>query len=191
MSNLYINTPRLVLGFHGCDEQVAHDILLLKSKLKPSTNDYDWLGHGMYFWENDPQRALEWARKSGKKKPAVIGAVIDLGNCLSLMERDAIELLKAAHKSLLEHSKQSRYALPKNTRKIEGHEIKRRLDCAVFMRAHEIIEEANQPAYDTVIGAFMEGLPAYDGTEITEQTHIQICVRNTDCIKGYFLPLNH
>lgn len=79
--NLYTNLPRLVLGFHGCDEAVRDNILNSKIKhLKKSENRYDWLGHGIYFWENDPIRALEWAKYSKNvSKPAVIGAIIDLG----------------------------------------------------------------------------------------------------------------
>ncbi len=46
----------------------------------------EWLGHGIYFWENDPQRALEWAQdgssKSKIKQPSVVGAVWNLELCL-------------------------------------------------------------------------------------------------------------
>ena len=35
---------------------------------------------------------------------------------------------------------------------------------------------------------FQEGKDAFEGSGIKEKSHIQICVRNTDCIKGYFLP---
>jgi len=50
----------------------------------------------MYFWENGPSRALDYAqelknRPAGKVKnsieePAVIGAIIQLGNCLDLLD---------------------------------------------------------------------------------------------------------
>jgi len=32
------------------------------SDFKPSENDYDWLGHGMYFWENSQHRAKQFAK---------------------------------------------------------------------------------------------------------------------------------
>jgi ribulose-5-phosphate 4-epimerase/fuculose-1-phosphate aldolase len=51
--------------------------------LNASQNSYDWLGHGIYFWESNLQRAYEFAEEQknrGKiKDVAVIGAVIDLG----------------------------------------------------------------------------------------------------------------
>ena len=58
----YCKLPSFILGFHGCDESVKDSLLLGKAKLKPSNNEYDWLGSGIYFWENDPDRALSYAK---------------------------------------------------------------------------------------------------------------------------------
>lgn len=33
----------LYLGFHGCEKQLAMEILLQKKDFHQSTNDYDWL----------------------------------------------------------------------------------------------------------------------------------------------------
>ena len=88
---MYSVLPSFVLGFHGCDEATADKVFSGKYRLKQSTNERDWLGSGIYFWENNPQRALEYARHLKNhpegglapiNKPAVIGAVIDLGYCL-------------------------------------------------------------------------------------------------------------
>ena len=83
--NIYTDRAAYVLGFHGCDQSVADKVLNSHSEhLKPSENDYDWLGSGIYFWLNDPVRALEWAKEAQAinpnniKKPAVIGAILDL-----------------------------------------------------------------------------------------------------------------
>ncbi len=48
---------RTVVGYHGCDAAVAERVLAGKTDLKISTNAYDWLGAGVYFWEHGPQRA--------------------------------------------------------------------------------------------------------------------------------------
>ena len=73
----------LILAFHGCDSDVAHSVVQ-GGDLARSENTYDWLGHGVYFWENNPERALEWAEHAAKrgrlKSPAVLGAIIDLGH---------------------------------------------------------------------------------------------------------------
>jgi hypothetical protein len=97
---MYWSLPSFVLGFHGCDFSVAESVFAGNTFLKPSQNNYDWLGHGVYFWENDPERALLFAEtnttrhQSKIKMPAVIGAVIDLGHCFNLMEASTLQLLK-------------------------------------------------------------------------------------------------
>ena len=59
---MYKKRDNLIFGFHGCDETVCDALVSGEQKnLNFSKNDYDWLGNGMYFWENDPERALEWA----------------------------------------------------------------------------------------------------------------------------------
>jgi hypothetical protein len=42
--------------------------------------------------------------------------------------------------------------------------------------------------FDSTRGVFTEGGPAFDGAGIYAKSHIQICVRNLNCIKGFFLP---
>ena len=90
-----------VLGYHGCD-QTTGESLLAGSLFKPSENDYDWLGSGIYFWEANPLRGIDYAREAMKRrgsritKPSVVGAVIDLGNCLDLTTPSASLLSSAA-----------------------------------------------------------------------------------------------
>ncbi len=60
-TNLYSHYPFWIIGFHGCDEETAKLAISGKEHLMKSTNEYDWLGHGIYFWENSPYRAYEWA----------------------------------------------------------------------------------------------------------------------------------
>lgn len=82
---MYTSRTGLVLGFHGTDELVVQKALSGKIDLKSQNNAYDWLGHGIYFWDNSPSRALEWAtplsqRKSSKiKNPSVIGGYPGFG----------------------------------------------------------------------------------------------------------------
>lgn len=88
---------RLTLGFHGCEEDVARNALQNRGDLVASNNKYDWLGSGIYFWENDPVRALEFAKEVKKcENPCVIGAVLNTGYCLDLSTRKGIESIKLA-----------------------------------------------------------------------------------------------
>ena len=50
-----------ILAYHGCDRELAKKIVLRQESVSISDNDYDSLGTGAYFWENDPLRALQWA----------------------------------------------------------------------------------------------------------------------------------
>jgi len=98
----------LVAGYHGCDIRVARKVISLKDSLHPSQNRWDWLGHGLYFWEDSLTRARRWAEAESKqrdskiKHPAVLGSVIDLGNCLNLADAEALKQVGAAHDAYLQ-----------------------------------------------------------------------------------------
>ncbi len=62
----------------------------------------------------------------------------------------------------------------------------RDLDCAVINLVHQARSDAGRPALDTVRGVFVEGKPVYEGSGVSEKTHIQISVCNPECIKGVF-----
>jgi hypothetical protein len=65
----------------------------------------------------------------------------------------------------------------------------RELDCAAIQSLHKSIKENKEKEFDSVRGVFWEGKRLYPNAGFREKNHIQICVRNIDCIKGYFLPL--
>jgi hypothetical protein len=277
MDNLYSKRPNLILGFHGCDKSVAEKVIN-GDCLKESTNDYDWLGHGIYFWQNSPERAMEYARTAKKRKnstikePAVVGAIIDLGNCLDLLEMNHIQVVKSAYNVFGNIDEEDR---PKNERIQDGFPMLRKLDRAVIEMVHqkrkdkehllievenllrtislliklndkekyksiivdcfskllniynnkdlielfglklltdlfdfiknggeketiikEIDDMANQlrtlvtklAPYDSVRSFFLEGSELYPDAGFREKNHIQICVCNKNCIKGFFRP---
>lgn len=189
-----------VLGYHGCDSVVARKAVLKGDNILHSNKDYDWLGPGAYFWESDPVRAREWAEervRSGHiKKAAVVGAVIDLGNCLDLVARENIELLREAHRSFVALREAAQLPIPvnRNPRGTGNKDLLLRfLDCAVIKHMHEIVENSalddlSMSPFDTVRGMFVEGSSAFPGSGIYQKSHIQIAVRNPGCIKGLFFP---
>lgn len=185
-------TTSFVLGYHGCAEEVGMKALHGDLSLARSEKEYDWLGPGIYFWESDPVRAKEWAVQRGYKKPFVIGAIIDLRNCLNLLERDNLDSLSQAHKSFVKIQKKSGLEMPKNkdsTRRGKGDKLLRYLDCAVIKNLHSMIaDDPEGEAFDTVRGLFVEGGKAYQGSGFNLLTHTQIAVCNDDCIRGIFLP---
>jgi hypothetical protein len=181
----------LVIGYHGCDIEVARQAISLQEPLKPSQNAWDWLGHAIYFWEDSPARAEKWSvaecrRQSSKiKHPAVLGAVIDLGRCLNLTEAEALADVKTAHE---EYSQACRLA-PLEPAQNRGPDLRvRYLDCAVMETLHRLRHDEKQQPYDTVRGFFMEGHELYPDAGFRELDHIQICVRAPRQIIGCFWP---
>lgn len=185
---------QIVYAYHGCDRSVGEAVLLGKKSLKASQNNYDWLGDGIYFWENAPARAFEWAEscrnnprqtKGAIKEPFVLGAIIQLTNCWNLLDKENHLLLHAAYEKLTSAFQLAGKKMPQNTEKL------RELDCAVVNVAYGLVkqENADNTPFDMVRAAFVEGAPLYETSGFYSDTHIQICVRNTDCVKGYFRPL--
>jgi hypothetical protein len=188
-----------VLGYHGCDAEIARGAVAGEIDLLWSEKSYDWLGSGIYFWESDPDRAREWAESQVKrglyKKPAVIGAVIDLGNCLDLNARENIQYLQISYEGLLREITNSDADMPVNKGVGSSDEDRRlrNLDCAVINNLHSAIERVAPEKrviqkFDTVRGMFVEGPPAYEGCAFSERAHVQIAVRTPACIKGIFFP---
>lgn len=192
---MYSKLPNLVLGFHGCEKKVADSVIRGESELNPSTNDYDWLGSGVYFWEQNYDRAMQWAvdscRRHGGGEPAVVGAVIDLGYCLNLTDSHYIDLLKTEYDLMKAEFEMLDLPMPVNKGRTED-KLLRRLDCAVVEHLHARMASGDIPehvtAFDSARGLFSEGSPIYPGAGFREKTHVQICVRNQNCIKGYFVP---
>ncbi|HBT73567.1 MAG TPA: hypothetical protein DEB37_15370 [Lysinibacillus sp.] len=196
---MYSRRSGLILGFHGCDKKIRDKIICEKGEiLKKSENDYDWLGHGIYFWENNHERALQFAKElkenppKGKEnliiEPAVLGVVIDLGHCLDLLDSKYLDVLKVSYEYLCESSKLHNLIIPQNSKSSSGDLLVRKLDCAVIETAHTLNKMLEKPQYDTVRGVFFEGQDLYENAGFKEKNHIQIAVRNQNCIKGFFIP---
>lgn len=193
--SLYSKRSNLIIGFHGCDQSVVDKVVTGKDNLLASKNSYDWLGHGIYFWENNQERASDWAvqlskhKDSSIKTPAVIGAIIDLGYCLDLTDNYFLEELKIGYDEVIRLCKAANRPIPKN----EGTKgspdlLIRKLDCAVIQTIHWLHRKQKSTPYDSVRGVFWEGKDIYPNAGFKEKNHIQICICNPNCIKGYFLP---
>ncbi len=173
-----------ILGYHGCPEDVAERILAGEHFTK-SDNDYDWLGPGIYFWQANPARAVQFANEKAKReratwRPSVVGAVIELGLCLDLTTEMGIAEVQAAHAALESILVASGGERPVNSKRLP------RLDCAVIRALHQIRKDNNEPPVDTVLGIFVEGGPIYPTSNFHEKTHVQVCVCDPNRIKGAF-----
>ncbi|WP_038164254.1 hypothetical protein [Verrucomicrobium sp. BvORR106] len=183
----FFEYQRLVTAYHGCDQSLV-DSALRGIPLNESRNDYDWLGRGIYFWENGPARAMDWAKEVAKRKktriakPSKIGALIQLGNCFDLLDLRFTRYLKTLWPEFEKAMVASGAALPKNTPYLH------RLDCAFIDWAIPRVESISSSKFHTVRGVFLEGTPIYPTGYIFEKSHIQIAVRDPASIIGYFVP---
>ncbi len=185
-----------VLGYHGCDRSVAEAAFAGTDGLHSSHNGYGWLADGIYFWEHSVERAHRFAcelrdrPRNDRQRvatPAVVGAIIDLGNCLNLLDSRFIESVRVAHRDLQEYHREYGTSPPANS---GGPDLLRReLDCAVLRMLHSTRRALGSVPFDTVRAAFVEGGPLYDNAGFAAKNHIQVCVRNPAAVKGYFRPL--
>ena len=190
---------RTVVGYHGTGLASALRIVNRIEGFRRSDRDYDWLGRGIYFWDHAPKQALKWAEGRQKKyrdkknkttnderratEPlAVIACMIRLGFCLDLTEPENIQYLGELFES---YKGLSGNSLPRNDRHI------RKLDRAVFEYAYWVIEHTEpNVSIDTARGIYVPkdgSKRIWEGSWISRDTHIQICVRNPRSLLGAWL----
>lgn len=193
---------RTVVGYHGTGLATALKIVNRIEDFQWSERDYDWLGGGVYFWEYGPKQALTWAKlrqrqyaKKAHKTPedqrrateplAVVACMIRLGFCLDLTEPENVEFMDRAFADYLEHMELSGEPPPRNDRHY------RRLDRAVFEYAYTAVEDsAPGLKVDTARGVYVPSggkKRVWEGSWISRDTHIQLCVRNPVSILGTWL----
>jgi len=191
----------IVLGYHGCTKQAAQ-LLLSGSCFELSNKPYDWLGAGSYFWEDDVVRAYQWACERRSTAPCVVGAVIELGNCLDLTKQTGILAVKAAYESYVKMQRTADQPIPVNKPAPSGSQLDmglRYLDRAVIDHLHQVYASASERSggktreFDTVRAMFPEGRPLYDEAGFREKTHVQIAIRDPkqEQILGVFRVPSH
>lgn len=112
-----------------------------------------------------------------------------MGYCLNLMDSRSSELLKRHYDIISYEYLNANKTLPVNRNVGKNTDLLiRELDCTVIQSMHELRKKSNLPAFDSVRGLFFEGEEIYPTSGFKEKTHIQIAVRNPNCIKGFFMP---
>ena len=167
---------RTIIGYHGTTSEIA-ERLVNGEPFTASSNNDDWFGTGIYFWEYAPKQAWWWAENFKKNtEPAVVGAVIRLGHCLDLLDPLNVKILQEFHNKTLETWNSLGEPIPKN-----GNQHKN-LDCAVF---NLFYNEAHTRPIETARAVYVptqSNKRAWPRSWIYEQAHIQICIRNPENI---------
>lgn len=149
-----------------------------------SRNDYDWLGDGVYFWQDAPRRAYLWAKELHTVSPVVLEATIKLADCLDFLDPDWFAFLSATYDQFVAARKKVGAPLPTQ------HGLAHRLDRAVINYAVEVLSE-HGIIIRTVRAAFAEGLPAYPGSALFDRAHVQVAVRDLSLVTELRLTEAH
>jgi hypothetical protein len=162
------------IGFHGTSAEAARRIL--STGFEISRNEYDWLGDGAYFFQDAPARALEWARQRFGSDAAVIGAEIDLYDCIDLLDIEWRAVVRESYADFCERLDKGAQPIPQQTR--GAH----RLDRAMINHTVGLLESRGYSAR-TVRAAFVEGEPLFPGSALWSLSHVQIAVRDQGAIR--------
>lgn len=131
----------------------------------------------MYFFQDAPLRAWEWAEERYGAHAAVVSAGINLEDCIDLLDIAWWKPLREAYELFLQEVHKSKKTLPIQTFGA------RRLDRQVLNYAIGSLKELGL-GIRSVRGVFVEGDPLYPNSELYDRSHIQISVRETSVIES-------
>lgn len=167
-----------VYGFHGTLVQNAEQIVRTNFEIRPKP--WDWLGAGVYFWQDAPLRAIEWGREWYRKKHqieepkvAVIRATLHLKDCLDLLDTRWNEFLRRTRDRLAQAYQDTRLENQPRGRN--------ELDYAFFNYVVALMRD-RRVSIKCIRAAFGEGEALYPGSPVRLKSHVQIAVRSTTLI---------
>jgi hypothetical protein len=174
----------VVEGFHGTTLAAAQSIL--HDGFKLSEKRWDWLGDGVYFFQDGPYRAREWAlewavaRYGGEA--AVLGASIRLerATLMDLIDTDWSERLKTLYLEYVEYREREGKPIPQQNPKLSGRHD---LDRDVVNFAVRLWGQKGT-TIRAVRGAFEEGDRVYENSAFYDRAHVQIAVRDVSLIEN-------
>jgi hypothetical protein len=173
----FMNNFIEIYGYHGTSQTKATSILA--SGFRVSDNNYDWLGTGIYFFQDAPLRAHQWATQQYPSEPAVIRAHLRLENCIDLFDVGWQPLLKAVYNGFAREYQSDGQPLPvQNPDRSKAH----RLDCAFLNYSVEFLAELGQTV-ESIRASFVEGERLFPGSAIFDLAHVQIAIRNPALIQ--------
>lgn len=158
-----------VVGFHATRLDTAQAIISAE-EFTASKNPWDWLGWGIYFWEDNYHRAKQWALDIAirtEQPAAIIKATINRGRNLNFANEKVQEAFERTSAELTVCFTGSVVQPPQNKSK------QLYWDCLVW----DLLVALHAQEADTVRRGFSEL-----SSRGIDQTHIQLCVRNPNAI---------
>lgn len=194
--------PLTVCGFHGTTSDKAEAVQQAKD-FRLSTNPWDWLGNGVYFFQDAFDRAKEWAELMVEKRaapnirPAVLSASIELTDCLDFLDLDAAKIVTKVHPLFEAALQNSGEKLTQKPLIVSGGIIHsgegkfglNKYDCRLINWITEKYMCEKGLVVSSVRAAFIEGKAIHDTSHIFSKTHVQIAVRNAHKISNIRIAL--
>jgi hypothetical protein len=170
-----------VYGYHGTSRVRAKSII--ENGFRLSDRGYDWLGPGVYFWQDAPQRALEWAMKYHPDDPVVIRSSIlfEEGKTMDLLDTRWFPSLSERYADYVASFLESELRIPEQD---PNQSKKHYLDHSFLDYISLIINRCSPGRISVIRAAFTEGNPIYLNSAIHDLSHVQISVRDRKYIQN-------
>jgi hypothetical protein len=168
----------LVEGYHGTTANGAQNIL--SGGYKPSVNPYDWLGHGVYFFQDGAKRAADFARRYSSPQEEIVV----LKSEIRLFQHQCLDFLDTTWNDVIREVYSIFVAKAGQNPDLKQDEWRRELDCTVINLACETVLPDLGIDVDAVRAPFDEGDPIFPNSKIYTLSHVQIAVRNLDVIES-------
>lgn len=162
------------VGHHGTS--IANAKRILADGFASSTNRYDWLGHGTYFFQEAPNRALSWAKEKFAEGGCVVEATICLDGYIDLLDINWSKFLAEVHDRYIEVRRGGGDSPPVQRGGVHG------LDCAILNFAVDLLYEDGLKIKG-VRGAFQEGHAIFPNSALFSLSHVQIAVLDHSSIE--------
>lgn len=197
--------PVCVTGYHGTTRKDAESILANGFEIREKP--HHWLGQGVYFWQDAPHRASQWALEDAKRrrlKPdvAVLRVQIQLEDCIDLLDISWFSMIRACYWLYRAKCERCGVALPPQ----EGIKIAsssplftksdehgglwkllgspHRLDCDVVDYAVWYLTEKENMKVGCIRSVFLEGERLYEESHLYDKAHVQVAVRDLNLISN-------
>lgn len=167
------------IGYHGTELKIVHNIL--EQGFLFSDNKKEWLGRGVYFFEEHVRHAVDWCEKARKYKSYAI-LLVDISASeyeqLDLTNRDDYDKFAEVKNYLVDRVKNDNeniFGIIRNKRINDGIII----DYLVKKEKIKLVRQAYViPPFEE---RFNDGLTKYKQVNVVP-TFLMLCVKHMDCI---------
>jgi hypothetical protein len=169
------NAMSLVKAYHAGELEEIDAFIKQRSGIRHSSSQGNWLGEGVYFWENDPVRAEEWQLR--RNKGAILECEIDTMFLLNLLVKNehTIEFYDRARQIAENLTKTSNLRNQRGGKKFD-------LDNQVFREIQQSFQL--EQGLCGVRMAFFLGESMTPNGNLYENQHIQICLWDVTAIEN-------